>query len=190
MIQGTFSHFTSVEKIDAGYKNVYVDDRKNFDSAIGRLKELIPQIEELSQIVSRILGVEWPKSSTVTIVPSVCPVAARFIETNTFLAPFFQNDNFFLHIAAHEMTHFLYFHRLRETHGDDIDTEYPSIDWLLSEIVTPIVVNDIKVQEIVDSKDVFFAPDDFTLDDKKKKEIEELFQKYGMEFYDKIKNTG
>jgi len=46
---------------------------------------------------------------------------------------FYEKDTIFK-ICAHEMSHFLYFKKLKQIYPEEqIDTEYPSKDWLLSE---------------------------------------------------------
>jgi hypothetical protein len=189
IIQKTFPHFVNIEKIKAGYKDVYITNRKKYNNATGRLHTLIPTIEKIAGIISDILKIEWQKNTSVIIIPSVCPIAARFIENNTFLAPFFYYDKMFLHIAAHEMTHFLYFQYLKQSETNIIDTEFPSKDWLISEIVAPIVVNNKKIQDIIHSKDSLFVPDDFIVNEDKKIETERLFQQHGINFYDRAKKT-
>ena len=39
-----------------------------------------------------------------------------------------------------------------------IETEYPSKDWLLSEIITPLIINSDELQKYLSQKDEFFAP--------------------------------
>jgi hypothetical protein len=85
------------------------------------------------------------------------------------------------------MTHFLYFKKLRDLSGEKIDTEYPSQDWLISEIVAPIIVNSDKVQSIVHCRDEpLHSPDPDIITPKKLKRVIALFNKYDdlLEFRD------
>ena len=54
------------------------------------------------------------------------------------------------------MSHFLYFKKLKEIFPyERIDTEYPGKDWLLSEIIATLIVNDPRLQQYIGLLDGF-----------------------------------
>ncbi|MDR1300825.1 MAG: hypothetical protein LBK50_03920 [Candidatus Nomurabacteria bacterium] len=132
-------------------------------------------MEKIAKILSKKLDCDWTGIPQVTICPAIVPFAPRFIEQSKFLVPYYFNRNWILCATAHELTHFLYFKKLQELLGEKIDTEYPSDDWLISEIVAPIVVNSNELQKITHFEDEFSTPDKNIISHKKLKIIEKLF---------------
>ena len=82
--------------------------------------------------------------------------------------------NEILRICAHEMTHFLYFDALRKD-IPNIETESPSADWLLSEIVVTFIINYPETQRIAHSPERIFKPDNIKLTDNQIKSIYKIW---------------
>ena len=134
------------KKYTAG-SNLYVT-KKYLNDQLGKLAEI-------ADVIAEILNYQWPDSTVITVQPAVCPIAPRFIEESHFLVPYFFSHDEIIRICAHEMTHFAYFAKLQASVGK-VDTESPSQDWLISEIVAPIVVNSDRLQSILHNKESFF----------------------------------
>lgn len=112
----------------------------------------------IAKHLANLTKTDWQGIENITIIPTVSPVCPRFIETNSFMVTYFYNKNAILRICAHEMSHFVYFKKLHLLFpSEDIDTEYPSKDWLLSEIVAPLLINSKEIQKIIKQDDVFYA---------------------------------
>lgn len=130
-------------------------------------------IADISDRISKLLKYDWPKDTVITVSPAICPIAPRFVDNKSFLVPYFFDKDEIIRICAHEMTHFLYFDKLKDL-VDDIDTESPSTDWLISEIVAPCIVNQPELQDVLHNKDSVFVPDNYDRD-----MIDKLVQLYG-----------
>jgi hypothetical protein len=74
------------------------------------------------------------------------------------------------------MTHFLYFDILNRESEQPINTERPSNDWLLSEIVAPFINNLPEIQNLVHAPDEFFSPTGTQLKQETAVQIRALFQ--------------
>jgi hypothetical protein len=155
---------------------------KTYQRNLGKLEATCQWLEQsqaalahLAQIISQILKCAWEPNTVVTIIPVVCPVSPRFIETATFMVGYYYDHDWILHVCAHELTHFLYFQQLTKLSSEKIVTEYPSADWLLSELVAPVVVNQPAIQALVHSRDSFYAPDPSIITKAKQQAITKLF---------------
>lgn len=150
-------------------------DKNNAQSHLNNFKLDIEKVNEVMLEISKIFNYEWSGIGEITIIPAVCPVSPRFLEKNTFFVPCFPKS-IILPICAHELTHFLYFKKIIDKIGERINTEYPSVDWLISEIIAQHVVNNEKIQKIVNFKqESVSVPNDIQIDEKKCNKINKLF---------------
>jgi hypothetical protein len=179
LIQQTFPHFTSKKAIELEWTNTYDNNQAEIDETTSWLKDNISTLNKLAEIVANKLDCDWSGIETVTIIPALLPVAPRFIEENSMMLPFYNSHNWLLRTATHEMTHFLYFKKLADELKMKIDTEFPSEDWLISEIVAPMVVNSAEVQDIVHIADEFYTPDPNIITETKLRQIKTLYRKDG-----------
>jgi hypothetical protein len=141
--------------INFTYKSRLIEIQKTKNYIESQNKFLNLEADELSKIIE----CSWDGIKTITIVPAVCPVAPRFLNSHTFMVPFFYDDDSVFRICCHEMSHFLYFKKLKLLFPDEkIDTEYPGKDWLLSEIVTPLLINDHSLQQYIGQTESFYSP--------------------------------
>lgn len=141
--------------VDFIYKNK-IEELKEAQNYLLSKEDLLKKIAEQ---LANIIGTNWEGINKIDITPAICPVCPRFIESNSFLVTYFYNKDAIIRICAHEMSHFIYFKKLKQLlPNENIDTEYPSNDWLLSEIITPLLVNSDKLQKYLNQKDEFYAP--------------------------------
>lgn len=177
VITQVFPHFTSEQAIKSGIKNIYEENHAQLDETVSWLERNTSTLYKLASIIADKLDYDWNDIPNITIIPALSPIAPRFIESSSFLVPFHADHNWILHTSAHEMVHFLYFKKLKDLSKDIINTEYPSADWLISEIVAPIIVNDDKIQKIVKCKDdPLYSPDPNIISDKTLRKIIILFK--------------
>jgi hypothetical protein len=138
-------------------------------------------LKKIAKQLAEIIETDWLGIENINIIPAICPVCPRFLESNSFMVTYFYNHNAILRICAHEMTHFIYFKNLKSLYPfENIDTEYPSKDWLLSEMVAPILINSDTIQKLIKQKDEFYSPS-------KIKNINQLEKQVKIEF-DQRKN--
>lgn len=177
LITQVFPHFTNEQAVRSGIKNVYEDSRVRLDVAVRWLRNNTSILQKLADIIAFKLGYAWDGISTITIIPALSPIAPRFVENSSFLVPFHADHNWILRTSAHEMTHFLYFKKLQDMCSEKINAEYPSADWLISEVVAPIIVNSRQIQQVVHCKDdPLYAPEPDIISDEKLVRIATLFK--------------
>ena len=105
-------------------------------------------LERLSEIIQT----DWPEKE-ITAYISINPICPRFLDTwSFFVSQDNKNSNI---IIAHEISHFLYFKKFKDVFPkiEKDKYEFPNKEWLLSEITTPIILNDSRMQEILGGKD-------------------------------------
>jgi hypothetical protein len=169
MVEFSRQHNPSIDQFFPGIENdkealtiidnAYKNNLKDITSAEKFLQDNVNALEKIAETISQLLDCSWDGIKIINIIPSVCPVCPRFIETNTFLVAYFFNRTAILRICAHEMTHFLYFKKQAEVFANkDLDPNYPSQDWLISEIVAPVIVNNKKIQALVNDMDSISLP--------------------------------
>lgn len=151
-------HISSVQELKSIFKCYYDDNNDILQSKVTWLHEQGSRLRQISGCISKLVGYEWGNIDKITISPALCPLAPRFIDQSAFMVPFYAQDDWIVRVCAHEMTHFLYFDKLANALGRKVATEQPSLDWLLSEIVAPSVVNKSPIQSIVHNRDSFFSP--------------------------------
>ena len=105
-----------------------------------------------------------------------------------------------MEVIMHETCHFLYFEKWKKLYPkmDSRKFESPHIEWHLSEIIAPIVLNDSRVQRLLKQKAAFYteykrikiddktAPRYFT--DLYKTTKKHGFEKFLEESYQAVKN--
>ena len=123
-----------VDKMNWGLKNVKTDWQK---------------IEtDVFAILSKIIETDWP-AKEITAYISINPIYPRFLDDCTFcVSPDNKHSNI---IIVHEISHFLYFKKFKEVFPKIKKDKYesPNKEWILSEIVTPIILNDPRLSKIL-----------------------------------------
>ena len=158
--------------IDQIVNQAYSNHR--LDSTVVWFKSHNNTLSKIANTLSEVLDEGWQGIDEITIIPSVCPVCPRFIKKSSYFSHYRLDHQETLCIAAHEMTHFLYFKKLQRLLGEEIDTEYPGKDWLISEIVDPVITSDPRIQAITHIKDQAYLPDQ-DLSAEKVKAVQDLW---------------
>jgi hypothetical protein len=160
MIFEFYPNLKKVADIKQAIKDNYGNRKNEILKTKHYIEKQIPVLDKIATELSKIIECSWDDIDKITIIPSVCPVCPRFIDTNSFLVAYYFNPKSIIRICAHEMSHFLYFKKLKQVFPNQkIDTEYPSKDWLLSEIITPILINQRNLQKYINQKDEFYSPE-------------------------------
>jgi hypothetical protein len=110
--------------------------------------------------LSEIMEIGWPKNrKTIKAMISINPICPRFLNNWSFSIFYNRKDTkSALEVIAHEICHFLYFEKWRKLYPKMSlkKFEAPNIEWHLSEIIAPIILNDNRVQEILEKKADFY----------------------------------
>lgn len=177
-IKQIFPNIKTKAQVLETIENSYKDDKKDITNTVRFLNDNLLSLNKIALVISQLLDYGWKGINTITIIPAVCPICPRFIDNSSFMVAYYFNRNSILRICAHEMAHFVYFNKLRSLPLDKIiNTEYPSKDWLISEIVAPLIVNSEQIQLIANDIDGISIPDGMITKNKIKK-ITDLFYKY------------
>lgn len=111
-------------------------------------------------LLETILGIKWPKNikkiKALTSINIICP---RFLTDNSFFV--FVNYRLISHAMEtimHETCHFLYFKKFAEVFPgiDPKKFESPFIEWHLSELIAPVILNDERVQKLLRQRAFFY----------------------------------
>lgn len=112
-------------------------------------------------LLSKIIQIDWPKKrKTITAMVSINPICPRFLRDWSF--SIFCNPKKISHaleIIMHESCHFLYFEKWKKMHPKMSFKRFdsPYLEWHLSEIIAPIILNDSRVQKLLKQKAFFYA---------------------------------
>lgn len=104
--------------------------------------------EEVFKILSEIIQTDWSKKH-ITAFISINPIYPRFINNWSFcVSPDNKHSNI---IITHEISHFLYFKKFKEVFPRIKKDKYesPNKEWILSEIITPIILNDSRLGKVL-----------------------------------------
>jgi hypothetical protein len=138
------------------------DNRVKIESNVALYKKNWDKVEKKFFIIlSEILQISWPKNKkSIKAMVSINPICPRFLKIWSFtIFCNYKKPVYAIETIMHECCHFLYFEKWKKMYPQ-ISTkkfEEPYIEWHLSEIVAPIILNDKRVQKILKQKAVFYA---------------------------------
>lgn len=104
------------------------------------------------QSLSEILEVKWTSfPDSIAVYVGLSPICPRNLIEYAFSIPYFVPLTEMVRICAHETTHFLYFEKLKTIDPgiSKKEFDFPHHEWLLSEIVAPIVLNDPRAVQVI-----------------------------------------
>jgi len=104
--------------------------------------------QNIFETLSEIIQEEWPERE-VTAYVSVNPVCPRFLDSWSFSVTFDSKCSNM--IITHEISHFLYFKKLKKEFPEITRRNYesPHKEWILSEIIATIILNDPRIKNII-----------------------------------------
>lgn len=121
-------------------------------------------------ILPEILETSWPKNrKIIKAMLSMNPICPRFINDWSFSLFYKQNPGHMKETILHEVCHFLYFKKWKEVFPKTKREtfEFPYLEWHLSEILAPVILNDPRIQKLLRKEPAFY-------DEYKKLKINEL----------------
>lgn len=108
--------------------------------------------KEFFEMLPWVLETEWPKNKTITVYISVNPISPRFLDEWSFSMHYKNNSSAGVReFFAHEILHFLYFKKWKELfpNAKRKTFDYPYIEWNLSEILAPIILNNSPIKKLL-----------------------------------------
>jgi len=110
--------------------------------------------------ISEIIEISWPKNrKTIKAMISINPICPRFLNDWSFSIFYnYKKIPQAMEVIMHECCHFLYFEKWKQLYPriNNKKFESPYIEWHLSEIVAPIILNDERIQELLKQRAVFY----------------------------------
>ena len=117
--------------------------------------------KEYFTLLSQIIGTEWPTNRRkIRALISINPICPRFLKEWSFSIFFkYKKMSHAIEVIMHESCHFLYFKKWLEMYPetDKKHFESPHLEWHLSELVAPIILNDPRVRKFLKTKAVFYT---------------------------------
>ena len=132
---------------------LYFEDRKILANTSLRFQSYWDRLNgRWMQSLSEILEVKWTSlPDSIAVYVGFSPICPRNLTEHAFSIPYFVSLAEMVRICAHETAHFLYFEKLKmiEPEMSEDEFDFPYHEWLLSEIVAPIVLNDPRAVKVI-----------------------------------------
>jgi hypothetical protein len=125
---------------------------------------------------------------------SINPICPRFLNNWSFSIFFnYKKISDAMEVIMHECCHFLYFEKWKKMYPEMNNKKFesPYLEWHLSEIIAPIILNDKRIQKLLKKKAVFY-PEHEKMKIKRKNVPEfftNLYNKREKDFNDFLKKT-
>lgn len=163
-IKKIFSLKTETEQVK--FLNDYVNEfnKKNYEVIEkNKIKYKIAwqKIEtDAFAILSEIMQADWPKNrKTVKAMISINPVCPRVLNDWSFSIFYnYKKISHAMEVIMHECCHFLYFTKWKKLYPkvNNKKFESPYIEWHLSEIMAPVILNDERLKKLLKHQAVFY----------------------------------
>lgn len=112
------------------------------------------------ELLQEIISTKWPKNrKRIKAMMSINPICPRFIDDWSFSIFYkYKKIEDAMEVIMHESCHFLYFQKWKEAfpNAKRKTFDYPYIEWHLSEILAPIILNDSRVQKLLKKRADFY----------------------------------
>ncbi|TSC95539.1 MAG: Uncharacterized protein Athens101410_493 [Parcubacteria group bacterium Athens1014_10] len=144
-------------------------------------------------LLSEIMQIDWPKNrKIIKAMISVNPICPRFLNDWSFSIFYnYKKISHAMEVIIHECCHFLYFEKWKKMYPKISHKKFesPYLEWHLSEIIAPIILNDQRVNNSLKQKAFFYeehekikinnktAPEYFTELYNKNKKFEQFLNK-------------
>lgn len=179
-------------------------NRKTIENSKKRYQKAWNRVEKLFfTLLREIMNTNWPKDKKeIKAMISINPICPRFLNNWSFsLFCKYKKIKDAVEVIMHECCHFLYFKKWQELYpkANKKTFEYPYIEWHLSELAAPIILDDKRIQKYLKKKAVFYteyykikienktAPDYFTQLYRKNIDRNNNFELFIREAYKEIK---
>lgn len=187
-IKKVFSFKTEAEQVKF-LRNYIIQFKKDSQKLIEKNKTEYQKVwnkieKEFLIILSEIIQINWPQNrKTIKAMVSINPICPRFLKDWSFSIFYnYKKISHAIEVIMHESCHFLYFEKWKKLYPkmDSKKFESPYLEWHLSEILAPIILNDPRIQKLLKRKA------DFYVEHKKLKIGNKTVPKYFNDLYKKI----
>ncbi len=145
----------SEEKRREAIKDEIINIRKELGSKMDEglllVKNNWQKVEkETLETLAEIIQTDYPEKDIIGYI-SINPICPRFLDKWSFsVPPDHNNPN---KVIAHEISHFLFFKKLKNDFPEIKRGNYesPHKEWILSEMVAVIMLNDKRVTDVLDT---------------------------------------
>lgn len=127
--------------------------KKDFEKAWRKIEK------EYLTTLARVINIEWLiRRKEIKAMISVNPICPRFLDDWSFSISYRYGTKDVMPVIMHEICHFLYFKKWKELFpkSERRTWDYPHIEWHLSELVAPIILNDERFRGILKQKATFY----------------------------------
>lgn len=111
-------------------------------------------------LLSKIIEINWPENrKIIKAMISLNPICPRFLSNWSFSIFYdYKKISYAMEVIMHECCHFLYFEKWKQLYPKTNNEKFesPYIEWHLSEIIAPIILNDKRIQKLLKQKAVFY----------------------------------
>lgn len=132
-----------------------IEDRKNKYVKKWRTIE-----NEYFELLSEMIEIDWPRNrKVIKAMMSINIICPRFLHDWSFSVFYnYKKLSHAMETIMHEVCHFLYFEKWKQMYPkmDTKKFESPYIEWHLSEILAPVILNDSRVQKLLKQKAFFY----------------------------------
>lgn len=142
-------------------KNFRKLHKKEITEAKEKYQKIWKKIEkDYYSLLQKIMKTSWPKDKKqIKAMISINPICPRFLDNWSFSIFFkYKKPSHAMEVIMHEICHFLYFKKWKEIFpsAKRKTFDYPNTEWLLSELVAPIILNDKQVQKYLKQRATFY----------------------------------
>jgi hypothetical protein len=186
-IKKIFSFKTEAEQVKF-LRNYTIQFKKDNQKLIEKNKTEYQKVwniieKEFFITLSEIIQINWPQNrKTIKAMVSINPICPRFLNDWSFSIFYnYKKMSHAIEVIMHESCHFLYFEKWKKLYPeiDNKKFESPYLEWHLSEILAPIILNDSRIQKLLKRKA------DFYIEHKKLKIGNKTVPKYFNDLYKK-----
>ncbi|MBI2411200.1 MAG: hypothetical protein HYV32_04890 [Candidatus Kerfeldbacteria bacterium] len=146
-------------------RNYIIQFRKTHKAEMVKKKEQFQKAwktveKEYFTTLQELMDIEWPKQrNKIYAMISINPICPRFLDEWNF-SLFYNYDDIhrMIEVIMHESCHFLYFEKWKELYpkADRKTFDAPYIEWYLSEISAPIILNEPRIQPLLKKRARFY----------------------------------
>ncbi|MCK4520736.1 hypothetical protein KAT95_02600 [Candidatus Parcubacteria bacterium] len=135
-------------------KTIIIANKKKYQKAWDKIEK------DYFELLQQIMSTEWPKNKEkIKAMISINPICPRFLNDWSFSIFYkYKKVEDAIEVIMHECCHFLYFKKWKEVfpNAKSKTFECPYIEWHLSEILAPVILNDLRIQKLLKKKADFY----------------------------------
>jgi|APSaa5957512576_1039674.scaffolds.fasta_scaffold00187_47 hypothetical protein len=140
------------------FENFEKENKKKLIEMVQKTKNLwLPLNNKLMKAFEEIHEIKWTKKHEIFNVRiTLNPVCPRFLQYNAFDIFYKFDEKNIIDTFLHEISHFIFFEKLKEVYPkiNPKEFEEPHLIWKMSEMMPGIILQDKKIQDIFQNKEL------------------------------------